>query len=229
MPIAAASTTGGWATAAASTSAGPTRLPAILSVSSLRPRRYQKPSSSISAQSPWTHRPGHAPPVRVEVALLVAAPQKPRVMPGHGVRIDELADLAAQRFARRRRRRPRPSPGTGPLNDVGRIGRRTSSRRSRRRPPCRRSSSRSAAGRRRPPGNTTATGPGSRARRWNRGPAGMSGRASAPAPRRGRSSARTSVGLTPEVRDPMPLHDRPDPVRARDSRGRPRRRRAGRR
>jgi hypothetical protein len=41
MPMAAASTTDGWAVAAASTSAGPTRLPATLSVSSERPRMYQ--------------------------------------------------------------------------------------------------------------------------------------------------------------------------------------------
>ena len=57
-PIAAASMTAGWATAADSTSAGPTRLPATLSVSSERPWMYQKPSASIGAQSPWTQRPG---------------------------------------------------------------------------------------------------------------------------------------------------------------------------
>ena len=53
-PIAAASETAGCATAADSTSAGPTRLPAILRVSSLRPSMYQYPSSSMRAQSPWT-------------------------------------------------------------------------------------------------------------------------------------------------------------------------------
>ncbi len=57
-PIAAAAATAGWATALASTSAGPTRLPATLRVSSDRPWMYQKPSASVAAQSPWIHRPG---------------------------------------------------------------------------------------------------------------------------------------------------------------------------
>ncbi len=58
MPMAAASRTAGCATAALSTSAGPTRLPATLSVSSDRPWMNQKPSSSIDAQSPCAHSPG---------------------------------------------------------------------------------------------------------------------------------------------------------------------------
>src|SRR5919109_1153390 len=58
-PTAAAAATAGWARAAASTSAGPRRLPATLMVSSERPRMYQKPSTSISAQSPFTHGPTH--------------------------------------------------------------------------------------------------------------------------------------------------------------------------
>src|SRR5215207_7428789 len=58
IPIAAASTTAGCSTSTDSTSAGPTRLPAILIVSSERPRMYQRPSSSIDAQSPWTQTSG---------------------------------------------------------------------------------------------------------------------------------------------------------------------------
>ena len=57
-PIAAASATAGCATAADSISAGPMRLPAMLSVSSERPCRNQKPSSSTDAQSPCTQTPG---------------------------------------------------------------------------------------------------------------------------------------------------------------------------
>ena len=53
-PIAAASAMPECATAADSTSAGPSRLPATLMVSSERPRMYQYPSWSISAQSPCT-------------------------------------------------------------------------------------------------------------------------------------------------------------------------------
>src|SRR5690606_11098080 len=53
-PTAAAIVTSSRATAADSISAGPTRLPALLRVSSDRPWRYQKPSSSTEAQSPCT-------------------------------------------------------------------------------------------------------------------------------------------------------------------------------
>ena len=56
--MAAASVTAGWPTSTDSTSAGPTRLPAIFSVSSERPWMYQKPSSSTKAQSPWTQTSG---------------------------------------------------------------------------------------------------------------------------------------------------------------------------
>src|SRR6266516_6988054 len=57
-PIAAASLTAGWLTSADSTSAGPTRFPAILIVSSDRPRIYHNPSPSTAAQSPCTQRSG---------------------------------------------------------------------------------------------------------------------------------------------------------------------------
>src|SRR6266576_3677776 len=57
-PIAAASLTARWPTSTDSTSAGPTRLPAILMVSSDRPRIYHNPSPSTAAQSPCTQRSG---------------------------------------------------------------------------------------------------------------------------------------------------------------------------
>ena len=57
-PTASASITAGYATAADSTSAGPTRFPATLIVSSERPEMYQNPSASMRAQSPCTHTPG---------------------------------------------------------------------------------------------------------------------------------------------------------------------------
>ena len=57
-PITPASATAGWPTSTDSTSAGPSRLPAIFSVSSERPWMYQKPSGSTYAQSPWTHTSG---------------------------------------------------------------------------------------------------------------------------------------------------------------------------
>src|SRR5206468_12458603 len=58
-PTAADSATEGCDEIADSTSAGPIRLPAMLRVSSERPRRNQKPSSSRTAQSPCTQTPGH--------------------------------------------------------------------------------------------------------------------------------------------------------------------------
>src|SRR5262249_56134136 len=57
-PTAAASLTDGWQARIDSTSAGPRRLPAILIVSSERPRMYHIPSLSTAAQSPWTHTSG---------------------------------------------------------------------------------------------------------------------------------------------------------------------------
>jgi hypothetical protein len=57
-PIAAASATAGSATSTDSTSAGPSRLPAMLMASSERPSRNHWPSSSTRAQSPWRHTPG---------------------------------------------------------------------------------------------------------------------------------------------------------------------------
>ena len=58
-PTAADSATAGCDASALSTSAGPSRLPATLSVSSDRPWRNQNPSSSTLAQSPCTQTPGN--------------------------------------------------------------------------------------------------------------------------------------------------------------------------
>src|SRR4051812_38066338 len=58
-PTTADSVTAGCETSTDSTSAGPSRLPATLIVSSERPSRNQSPSSSISAQSPWRQTPGY--------------------------------------------------------------------------------------------------------------------------------------------------------------------------
>src|SRR5204862_857319 len=71
-------------TAVDSSSAGPLRLPAMLSVSSERPCRNQKPSSSTEAQSPCTHTPGS----RRQYASRYrsGSRQKPRVIPGNGLR-----------------------------------------------------------------------------------------------------------------------------------------------
>ena len=91
-PIAAASRTAGWPTAADSSSAGPIRLPAMFIVSSERPCRNQKPSASTEAQSPCTQTPG----IRDQYVsrYLSGSRQKPRVIPGNGPAADELADLA---------------------------------------------------------------------------------------------------------------------------------------
>ena len=93
----AASCTAGWATAADSTSAGPTRLPATLSVSSDRPRMNQNPSSSIFgpiAVDPDVREPR---PVGVEVAVAVL-PEALR-HPDPGLADDQLSDRAAHRVA----------------------------------------------------------------------------------------------------------------------------------
>ena len=98
-PMAAASTTAGCATASASTSAGPTRLPATLSVSSERPWRYQNPSRSRTAQSPWTQVPGTRRQYVVQVALAVRrrpAPEPAR-HPGPRLPDRELAHLVDHR------------------------------------------------------------------------------------------------------------------------------------
>ena len=58
MPTAGRPSTDECSTAAVSSSAGPIRFPAMLSVSSDRPRN-QKPSSSTDAQSPWVQTPGN--------------------------------------------------------------------------------------------------------------------------------------------------------------------------
>src|SRR4051812_549574 len=60
------------------------RLPAMLSVSSERPCRNQKPSSSHDAQSPCTQIPG----MRDQYVSmnLPGSRQKPRVIPGNGAR-----------------------------------------------------------------------------------------------------------------------------------------------
>src|ERR1700759_768272 len=60
------------------------RLPAILSVSSERPCRNQKPSSSTDAQSPCTQMPGSRD--QYVSMYLSGSRQKPRVMPGNGLR-----------------------------------------------------------------------------------------------------------------------------------------------
>ena len=64
----------------------------MLSVSSDRPWRNQNPSSSMLAQSPCTQTPGEPPPIRVEVALVVA----PDAARHGGPRLfaDELPHLA---------------------------------------------------------------------------------------------------------------------------------------
>src|SRR6185437_14450128 len=83
-PTAAASATKGCATTADSSSAGPSRLPAMFSVSSERPCRNQKPSSSTNAQSPCTQTPGSR---RQYVSRYRSGSrQNPRVMPGNGLR-----------------------------------------------------------------------------------------------------------------------------------------------
>src|SRR5205814_2588113 len=58
-PTTADSATAGCDTSTDSTSAGPSRLPATLIVSSERPSRNQSPSSSTSAQSPCRQTPGY--------------------------------------------------------------------------------------------------------------------------------------------------------------------------
>src|SRR5581483_8160143 len=83
-PTAAASATAGCSTAADSSSAGPIRLPAMLSVSSERPCRNQEPSASTDAQSPCVQTPGNR---RQYVSRYRSGSrQKPRVMPGNGCR-----------------------------------------------------------------------------------------------------------------------------------------------
>ena len=81
---------------------------------------YQKPSSSTSAQSPCTQTPASATSTSPGSAR--GSLQKPRVMPGHGLRIDQLANLAAHRPAVVVEARRRPCPGIGPLNEQGLIG-----------------------------------------------------------------------------------------------------------
>ena len=110
----------GWDTAALSTSAGPTRLPATLSVSSERPWMYQKPSASIDAQSPCAQIPGQRD--QYVSSYRERSFQKPRVMPGQRRPDDELADGAADRSARPRPRRPPRSRCTGRRSCAGLIG-----------------------------------------------------------------------------------------------------------
>jgi hypothetical protein len=83
-PIAAASSTAGSSTSTDSTSAGPSLLPAILIVSSERPRMYQRPSSSIAAQSPCTQMSGNRD--QYVCRYRSESFQKPRVMPIQGAR-----------------------------------------------------------------------------------------------------------------------------------------------
>src|SRR5436309_15879091 len=58
-PTTADSATSGWLTSTDSTSAGPSRLPATLIVSSERPSTNHWPSSSTFAQSPWRQMPSY--------------------------------------------------------------------------------------------------------------------------------------------------------------------------
>ena len=66
-----------------STSAGPSRLPASLIVSSERPCRNHWPSSLTLAKSPCHHTSGQRDQYVVEIALADRG-SRPRVMPGHG-------------------------------------------------------------------------------------------------------------------------------------------------
>ena len=117
--MAAASATAGWVTAADSTSAGPSRLPAILIVSSERPWIYQKPSASTRAQSPWTHVPGSRD--QYASRYRSRSRQKPRAIPGHGWRTTRSPTVP-------RTGEPPSSttsasmPGTGPAKLVGFCG-----------------------------------------------------------------------------------------------------------
>src|SRR5581483_1953549 len=83
-PIAAASRTAGWSTAADSSSAGPMRFPAMFIVSSERPCRNQNPSSSTDAQSPWTQTSGNRD--QYVSRYFCGSRQNPRVIPGNGRR-----------------------------------------------------------------------------------------------------------------------------------------------
>src|SRR3989442_6908551 len=109
----------GCAVAADSTSAGPTRFPPTLSVSSLRPSMYQNPSSSTRAQSPCTQTSGNR--LQYVARYFCGSRQNPRVMPGHGLRM--TSSPTAPRTAR-----PRSSatsaamPGTAHAKPVGLSG-----------------------------------------------------------------------------------------------------------
>ena len=119
-PMAAASRTAGWVTAALSTSAGPTRLPATLSVSSERPWMYQKPSASIDAQSPWTQMPGQRRPVGLLVALGVAPEAAGHAR--HRGSDDELADRGPGRARPASSTTSAAVPRHGPENAAGLSG-----------------------------------------------------------------------------------------------------------
>ena len=95
------------------------RLPATLIVSSDRPVMYQKPSSSIRAQSPWTQVPGR----RRQYASRYrsGSPQNPWVIPGHGWRMTSSPTSPRSGL-------PSGSttsaaiPGHGPANEHGAMG-----------------------------------------------------------------------------------------------------------
>ena len=96
-PIAAASDTDGCATTTVSTSAGPSRLPASLIVSSERPCRNHWPSSRHAREVAVPPHVGPARPVRVEVALRIVEQPTRHARPRLGAH--ELADRAAHRMA----------------------------------------------------------------------------------------------------------------------------------
>jgi hypothetical protein len=98
-PIAAASTTAGWAVAAASTSAGPTRLPRDLQGVVGAAADVPVAVGVHDRQSPWTQVPGK----RLQWSRRSGRgpPQNPRVMPGSGARITQLTDGAPERPALR--------------------------------------------------------------------------------------------------------------------------------
>ena len=82
---------------------------------------YQKPSASIARPVAVHPDAGQPRPVGLQVAL-AGSRQKPRVMPGQGWRIDQLAHLAAHRIALPSSTTSAAMPGTGALKAQGLSG-----------------------------------------------------------------------------------------------------------